>query len=553
MKNNALKDVRLVFDSDCDTMFYQAKWNHWKPKKGGRHSIQAVYHYVDLLARNGVDTFAVNPNGQRAYYPSKAIPRHIEGYKRGDERFIYGHILGQPMTQDHLKSYLEDMNHWLDRYLDLEEAGVDWLAETAKACRRRGIRPWLTIRMNDMHGANSFAGSFMNAPLLAEERYRLRGVPLNSKEDPTHHMQALNFEKREVRDYMMRLIREVVEDYDYEGMELDWTRTAYCCNPVASPQATATITAWHRDIRALTRKQGRKNGRPYPLGLRIPGCLDFLKNVGLDVRGMAREGIVDFVAPTTTWQMSWDQPVDQWKAELGERVAILGVVEAGPNWIPGYFPKTKQRQFIRYLAASPAMMRGAAASKLALGADALETFNLFCTDKWEEAGCDYTALRNLSDIDFLRGKPKFYTLPTGPAVWSQPYFDYPEPMPAVLEPQCQRAFRIPMVAEPARPGTTLTVQAVVEGTDNIPDIGVSMNGSWPSFKGTRTRKLLAPIGRMTEHVPEYSAFNYTFPAGLIRNGWNEFVIANGSWKQASQAERKGNSVTVVSLELAVGN
>lgn len=89
-----------LFNGDCDIHFYQAPWNHWRPKKGGRHSAQAVHHMVDLLARSGVDTYLVNPNGQRAYYPSKVVPTHIDGYKRGDRKFIYAHILGQPIADD---------------------------------------------------------------------------------------------------------------------------------------------------------------------------------------------------------------------------------------------------------------------------------------------------------------------------------------------------------------------------------------------------------------------------------------------------------------------
>ena len=65
-------------------------------------------------------------------------------------------------------------------YLDLVEAGVDWLAETTKACRRRGISPWVSARMNDTHGVENPEGSHFNCALLKKEEFRLSGAA----EDP---------------------------------------------------------------------------------------------------------------------------------------------------------------------------------------------------------------------------------------------------------------------------------------------------------------------------------------------------------------------------------
>ncbi len=540
-----------LFNGDCDIHFYQAPWNHWRPKKGGRHSVKAVHHMVDLLARSGVDTYLVNPNGQRAYYPSKVAPTHMDGYKRGDRKFLYAHILGQPMTRAQSEAYLDNLTRFMDRYLDLLEDGVDWLAETSKACRRRKISPWLSVRMNDMHGANSFEGSYMNAPLLADPKHRLRGTTLNPKEGTHFTMMALNFESREVRDYMMRMIRELVEDYDFEGMELDWTRTYYCCNPVASKQTTEMITRWHADIRALTQRRAKRTGRPYPLGLRVPGHFEVLRAYGLDVREMINRGLIDFLCPTATWQTTWNMPHDNFKKEFGDRVAIYGVVEDGPNWVGGYAPKTKERGFIRYMAASAPLLRGNAAGKLVLGADGIETFNFFCTDQWESAGGDYKALRGLEDLKSLRGKPKQYTFGTGPACWVETHFEFPLQLPCILEPQWQRQFQLAMCSEPAHARLKLTIQVVVEKGDKAPDLGVTFNHSWPNYKAQPTQKLLFPVGPLTEHLPECQAFNYSFNAGDIREGWNEIGIVNGSRQRDNAQQRKENSVNIASIELAV--
>jgi len=314
------------------------------------------------------------------------------------------------------------------------------------------------------------------------------------------------------------------------------------------------ITDWHAKIRDLAQRKARRTGRPFPLGLRLPARLDFLKTIGLDVRAMARRGLIDFLAPTNTWQTTWDLPYDRWRAELGDRLALYGVIEDAPNWVTGYNPTTKQRPLMRYLSASAPLLRGNAAGKLALGVDGLATFNFFCTDPWEDAGGDYAALRGLADLPKLRGQPKHYAFSTGPALWAELFSEYPQQLPCVLEPQWQRSFRLSMCTEPARPRRDLIIQLVFEqpsppGTK--PELGISFNDSWPSYRAEPTDRLLFPVGTLTHHVPEHTALNYRFPVSLIREGWNELVVANGSRQRGTLQERREQAVTLVSIELAV--
>jgi hypothetical protein len=84
-----------------------------------------------------------------------------------------------------------------------------------------------------------------------------------------------------------------------------------------------------------------------------------------------------------------------------------------------------------------------------------------------------------------------------------------------------------------------------------PELGVSINGSWPSFAGTATDRLVFPTGMYTHHVPEHRAFDFVLPAWRVKDGWNEVLIFNGSHKNATPAERRDNAVRVVGLDLAL--
>lgn len=560
--NPVAKTHRNLFNGDTCVFFYNPEM--WQPADfsvktvqnprtgkmntkptlvGGPFSAKAIHSYVDELANNGIDTFVINANASRAWYPSKTIPSILDGYKRGDRNFFRGHAICQGITEpEAVEEFIDTFSAFMNLYQDLLDAGVDWLAETAKACRRRKISPWVSIRMNDMHGSNNFEGSLFNIPLLKQKEMRLK----NSSYGSINYLyrQGLNYEKPEVRDLMFTQIREVVEDYDFEGLELDWWRNPLCCEPNASPQTIATMNDWIRKIRVLTQQRAKKTGRPYPLGLRIPGRLDILKSIGLDVETLCREGTIDFICPSGFWCTTWDMPHDDLRRRLGDRVAIYGVIEDGANGLPTQNQTGEFSQRMRYISASPEILRANAAGKLATGADGIEWFNFYCTDQPRFPGlkADYSAMRSIDKLDSLRGKPKHYSFAIGGRSFNHTPFELPAQLPVALELNNQHPFRLAMCAEPADKNLELTLQIVLNAGDTMEHLPVSFNGCWPNLKNERTQKLLVPCGSLTHLTKDHVGYNYHFPVALIRDGWNEIVVENGGKLP----------VNLVCIELSVG-
>jgi hypothetical protein len=532
---------RHLFNGDCTFLF----GDHLMSDPAAKYDKQTLHRFIDTLADCGVDTYVLNPTTQVPWYPSKRTPNILTGYRRGDREFFRRHYRTD-MPKDRLDKALTDKARFLDRYLDLAEAGVNWVDEISRACRRRKLSPWLSIRMNDMHGANSWEGSFMNCALQRDPKYRLSGREVNPRDGVNRMLQALNYRHQEVRDYMMLMIRELVEEHDFEGLELDWLRCPFCMDPPASAESVEIMTRWTADIRRLTQTRAKQIGKPYPLGLRIPCRLGLLKAIGLDVRAMAQAGIIDFVSFSNFWQTSWDVPYDELRRELGERVAIYGVIEDAPNWMHARDAASKQQSY-RLLSASPELLRGNAAGKLALGVDGIETFNFFCS----EGQARYSALRGLDQMARLRGQTKHYTLASMNGEFMFPLWEFAEQVPAVLEPHSKRAFRLAMAREPPETDLELVIQVVVEKTENSPDLGVSFNGSWPTFAAEQTDRLLFPTGIYTHHTREHRALNYRARVSDIRDGWNEVLVINGSRQRATAAERSAHSARIVSVELAV--
>jgi hypothetical protein len=360
---------------------------------------------------------------------------------------------------------------------------------------------------------------------------------------------GLNYGRAAVRDYMFGMIREGVEAYDYEGLELDWLRHPVCLEPVATPRQTDELTDWFARISAMARAR-----RPfYPVGLRVPGNLAYLRAIGLDVKTLARRGIVDFVTFSNFWQTSWEMPHDELRRELGPDVTIYGGMEDAPNWLEAQAPALTRRpagpaiqlagdsafkaaqpadganriRGTRYLTASPELMRANAAGKLVLGANGIEQFNFFVTDQVRVPGQrgNYAALRQLADLEFLRGQEKHYALNTA-SVQATKLWDVPEQLPVRIAPRHRRALRLPMCAEPAGTGLGLVVQLVTDRARPARDCGVSLNGAWPVFARRESTDLLFPAGPYTGQVEEHQAWNYRLDLAMVRDGWNEIIVYN---------------------------
>jgi hypothetical protein len=545
---------RNLFNGDSCVYFYNPEL--WQPE-GGPYSAKAIHRYIGLLARSGVDTFLINPNAQVAWYPSKKLQTIIDGYKRGDRDFFRGHATAVGVTPAKMDEFLDHQVKFFNLYLDLVEQGVDWLAETSKACRANGISPWVTCRMNDMHGAGNPEGSHFNCALFKQPKFRLSGRAMDPNDSPHTSWMGLNYEHIEVREFMLANIREWMEDYEFDGLELDWLRQPLCCEPVAGQKQIDAMQDWMREVRGLTEARARRLGRPVPLGLRIPPNLGYLKSIGIDVKSQVDAGLVDFVGFSDIWQTTWAMPYDQLRKELGGDVVFYGVVEDAPNWVRGFAPSLADRPLsspdsgasntgLRYMAASPPMQWANAAGKLAMGVHGIEQFNFFCTDQPRIPGlrCDYSALKGTEDLAYLRGKPKHYCLST-PSTWMTRVVELPEQLPVVLRPQWRKEFRLSMCAEPPNRNLQLIAQVVIESHPHAPRLGVSFNDHWPVFERVETRDLLFPVGPYTQHTSDHWGLNFRLDAAQIRDGWNTLLIHNNAH------EGEENSVTIVSLELAV--
>lgn len=548
---------RVLYNGDANYLF---QTDYRRPEdRGGPYTARVLDDHVDRLHRSGIDTYIYNVNAQAPWYFSHKLEHVLTNYTRGDTT-VADTFYPPPddtFSPQFRAAEVARLTEMFDRYLDLHEQGIDHPAQVAQSCHDRGMRAWVSIRMNDAHGVSMDTGNYMDCPPRRKRENRLKPVPLNPNDDIPDAWACANYGKQEVRDYYLTMIREVIERYDFDGIELDWLRTMTCCQPTASEDEIETMTEFHRQVRAAARKREQRTGKPFPVSMRTAVRLDAMRTIGLDVAAIAREDLIDVIAPSNYFQTTWDTPHGKLREQVGDNVAIFGVMECTPNWLYTANDDASIKNY-RLLGAGAPFVAANAAGKWTTGADAIEIYNFFAADEaarlraGSKPGCDYDAVNGIGDIEQLRGRPKHYCTATSFNFWSPRFFEWAEQTPTSVETGGWRRFEFAMCAEPTDQNLSLTAQIVVDRTETLPQLGVSLNGAWPNFDATPTGQLLTRTGEMVKHIGDHIGLNFTLPLDLVRDGMNELVVFDGSGNAAAYRPRDEINLTrIVSVELSV--
>ena len=181
---------------------------------------------------------------------------------------------------------------------DLHELGTDPLKITEKFCRRNNFEFFVSLRCNDTHDTSHRP----DRPHSRFSQYK-RDHPeylMGSyyKRPPYCSWSAVDFTHKEVREHFLAMIRELLTNYEVDGIELDFCRHLQYFKSVAwggtaSQQEIAMMTSCMREIRNMAEEIGRKRSRPILIAARLPDSAGYSKAVGLDIESWMREKLID--------------------------------------------------------------------------------------------------------------------------------------------------------------------------------------------------------------------------------------------------------------------
>lgn len=207
--------------------------------------------------------------------------------------------------------------------------GGDIMATFVRRCRKLGIAPFVSFRLNDHHykeyadiilaimnGDNTYKGADFGGGLPGPEscvsRFFLEhrewwlgpdpGIPEN---DPLIFLHDLSYRSKlrnarsmdwavpQVRDYVMSLIRELCVGYDIDGLELDFMRHGpyfRSDSPLTAEQREGIMAEFVKTARAVL-DAGAKPGQQRWLSVRVPFRMDQYEQMGINLQRFVQSGV----------------------------------------------------------------------------------------------------------------------------------------------------------------------------------------------------------------------------------------------------------------------
>ncbi len=382
----AMKGKAMFHNEDCTNFFYCHDCT------GGKAGA-VIDAYIDVLAEAGVTTLLCNTNAQLTNYASEVWEPFWKGFDPSgpdDQPYLAGIQQGIEVVP------VDAWRRMVTNMLAMHSQRIDYPARVAERCRRHGISPWITLRMNDVHCGDNPRHPIHSSFWRNNARFFRQGYD-------GYFATAFDYAHAGVRHHYRLLIEESLRRYDIDGLELDFLREPYLFSRGQEAAGRHMLTDWIGEIRELVDEYADQRGHPILLGVRTPSRADTSLALGLDPVEWARRDLVDMVVVTPRWStLEYDMPIEEWGRMLeGCEVLLAGGLEVNVAAYPG----ARQRSL------TPEEAIGAAVQVMHGGADSVYLFNYF-QDRhpgWPRDQYVQT-LRTLASVDALFTSPRRHVI-----------------------------------------------------------------------------------------------------------------------------------------------
>lgn len=274
------------------------------------------------------------------------------------------------------------------------DQGIDPLTTMIEFGHSNRMEIFWSMRMNDTHdGSHTAYGPVMfraNPLKLAHPEYL---IGQSNQRQKYGAWSAVDYGVDAVRDLAFRYVEEVCQNYEVDGIELDFFRHAFLfkCSAEGKPcgdRERKQLNDLIDRIRAMTERVGRKRRRPILLAVRVPDSVPYCKTIGIDLEHWLRKGWIDLLITGGYTRLNpWEYSV-----ELGHKYGV--------KVYPSLDEPRVRDQAANKLRATAAAYRGRALNAWTAGMDGIYMFNFFDphSSLWRELG----------DANILRQLPREY-------------------------------------------------------------------------------------------------------------------------------------------------
>ncbi len=253
---------------------------------------------------------------------------------------------------------------------ELARLGTDPLREVIRYAHANSLEVFWCQRMNDCHDVTHRTDKpYERYSKLKQDHPDWLFGAIGEKL-PNGVWSAVDYRVPQIRELAAGFVREVADNYEIDGVELDFCRHFHLFGTVArgqtaTPEERAMIVAMIRQIRSDLDAAGRKRNRPILLAIRVPDSPEYCRDAGLDLETILREHLIDILIGGGYFQLnSWDR-----LAALGQKYGVKTYAGLAESRIQNTLPAMSRFR--------NAVWRGRAAAALQAGVDGIYIFNQF--------------------------------------------------------------------------------------------------------------------------------------------------------------------------------
>ncbi|MFV1968240.1 MAG: exo-alpha-sialidase, partial [Pirellulaceae bacterium] len=421
-----------------------------------------------------------------------------------------------------------------NRTAELIAQGADPLQVMIDACRAKGIEIIFTIRVNDIH--DNFWNE-MISQWKKDHPEMLMGKPADKAKypssDPRHVWTYADFAHQEVRDRMVTIVRDVLDRYNVDGIDLDFLRhPAFFKESLIFEPATEEhlemLTDMVRKIRSEVLAASERKKKPVLLSVRVLPTLELNRRFGFDAEQWIKQGLVDFIAVGGGYD-----PLTMPAKDMIDRGHAAGVPVYVCLSCSGFSNAANVTSHTR-IGNHAESWRAAAANAWLAGADGIQTFNLFPNKPGTEVTRDVRQIwKDIGSPTALAGQDKIYGIENLDTYNKTGYMVGTVPVDGRLPVDIRKGSAVERVLPVADNVATekdrlktLRLRLCLKGLDKAAEVSVKINGT--------------PLNVAEEQAVWHVA---DVPAEAMRQGDNVIAIEY----QDGQAE----SINWIAAELVV--
>jgi len=491
---------------------------------------------VDETAGHGIDVHLLQPGlGWVPWWKSEVYPfsKHVEFMK---ER------TGMAPSDNAFADYMAK--------------GGDMVQAFVKRCREKMLAPFISMRLNDSHGHEfskmdrkdilSWAWHVFCPVHVEHPEWRI------SQDLSDWNGRVLNWAIPEVPKLKLAFIKEICENYDIDGFELDFMRNNRFFDERRTPleERRRIMNAFVSSVRAILDGTER-NGRRRWLCVRVPAVLKGYDPIGADLPSFARLG-VDMVNLSYSYFTSQGGDLAEIRKLVPDvslywemcHCTAIGATSSKMTYDCFFFRRTTPHQYWT-----------TAHQAYAKGADGLSTFNF---QYYREHGAGprgpfheppFSMNERLSDREWLALQPQHWFIASTWQKWDKPERMIESAQGPHRKVASGESARFEFVLAPPaggwRKGGRLRMQS--PRALDITRWEAWLNGEKLSETYDRSEPYGSPYPNLLGSNEEHRA--WTVPAELLKEGSNmaEILFANGG-SEARNVEEEAGDMTLEDVQ-----